>query len=253
MRRSTAEDLGQLIADALRCEPERAAPLAQLVHEKTGGNPFFAIQFIIFARRRGTAHVSIMMSGAGPGISIAFTPEDTPTTSWTSWSGNSRACRRRHRTHCSILACLGNIAEITTLSIVLGISEEQSTRPLARRSARNCSSARHAPTGSSMIAFRKPPIRLCPDEQRGEAHIRIGRLLAAHTPPEKQEEAIFDIVNQLNRGAALDRRPRRARAAGRAQPDRGQASKGLHGLCLGAYLFHCRRGMLTGRRVGSQA
>ena len=40
------EDLGQLIADALHCEPERAAPLAQLVHDKTAGNPFFAIQFI---------------------------------------------------------------------------------------------------------------------------------------------------------------------------------------------------------------
>src|ERR1700719_3401796 len=40
------EHLRQLIADALRCESGRAAPLAQLVHEKTGGNPFFAIQFI---------------------------------------------------------------------------------------------------------------------------------------------------------------------------------------------------------------
>ena len=40
------EDLAQLIADSLHCEPERAAPLAQLIHEKTAGNPFFAIQFI---------------------------------------------------------------------------------------------------------------------------------------------------------------------------------------------------------------
>jgi predicted ATPase len=39
------DDVGQLIADALRCEPERVRPLAQLVQEKTGGNPFFAIQF----------------------------------------------------------------------------------------------------------------------------------------------------------------------------------------------------------------
>src|SRR5262249_5319923 len=38
--------LGQFIADALRCGSERAAPLAQLVHDKTGGNPFFAMQFI---------------------------------------------------------------------------------------------------------------------------------------------------------------------------------------------------------------
>jgi NADPH2:quinone reductase len=34
------DDLRQLIADALRCEPMGAAPLAQLVHEKTAGNPF---------------------------------------------------------------------------------------------------------------------------------------------------------------------------------------------------------------------
>src|SRR6202022_3378464 len=40
------EDLGRLIADTLGCAPGRAAPLAQLVHEKTAGNPFFAIQFI---------------------------------------------------------------------------------------------------------------------------------------------------------------------------------------------------------------
>jgi len=40
------EHLGQLIADTLRCDPERTAPLAQLVLDKTAGNPFFAIQFI---------------------------------------------------------------------------------------------------------------------------------------------------------------------------------------------------------------
>src|SRR5262249_28014188 len=40
------EHLGQLLADALRCEPERSAPLAELVQQKTAGNPFFAIQFI---------------------------------------------------------------------------------------------------------------------------------------------------------------------------------------------------------------
>ena len=44
---------------------------------------------------------------------------------------------------------------------------------------------------------------LIPEKSRAEAHLRIGRLLAAHTPPEKRDEAIFEIVNQLNRGVAL--------------------------------------------------
>ena len=42
----TCEDLGRLLVDTLHCEPERVTPLAHLVHEKTVGNPFFAIQFI---------------------------------------------------------------------------------------------------------------------------------------------------------------------------------------------------------------
>src|SRR5262249_8789490 len=44
---------------------------------------------------------------------------------------------------------------------------------------------------------------LIPEASRAESHLRIGRLLAAQTPPEEREEAIFEIVNQLNRGAAL--------------------------------------------------
>ena len=44
---------------------------------------------------------------------------------------------------------------------------------------------------------------LIPEESRAETHLGIGRLLVAHTPPEEREEAIFEIVNQLNRGIAL--------------------------------------------------
>ena len=47
------DDIGRLVADALHCEPERARPLAQLVHEKTGGNPFFAIQFLTALAEEG--------------------------------------------------------------------------------------------------------------------------------------------------------------------------------------------------------
>src|SRR4029453_8275448 len=40
------QDLCGLIEDSLHCDAARAAPLAQLVHEKTAGNPFFAMQVL---------------------------------------------------------------------------------------------------------------------------------------------------------------------------------------------------------------
>jgi len=44
---------------------------------------------------------------------------------------------------------------------------------------------------------------MIPQELCSAAHLRIGMLLAAHTPAAKREEAIFEIVNQLNRGSHL--------------------------------------------------
>src|SRR5262249_38691846 len=49
----TQDDVGQLMAEALRCEPARAAPLAQLVHAQTAGNPFFVIQFLYALAEEG--------------------------------------------------------------------------------------------------------------------------------------------------------------------------------------------------------
>ena len=40
------DQLEQLVADSLHCAPVQAAPLAQLVHERTAGNPFFVIEFL---------------------------------------------------------------------------------------------------------------------------------------------------------------------------------------------------------------
>jgi predicted ATPase len=39
-------DVTRLIAEALYSTEERVRPLAELVYGKTGGNPFFAIQFL---------------------------------------------------------------------------------------------------------------------------------------------------------------------------------------------------------------
>jgi serine/threonine protein kinase len=47
------EDVGHLVADSLHCERDSSQALAQLVHQKTGGNPFFAIQFLTALAEEG--------------------------------------------------------------------------------------------------------------------------------------------------------------------------------------------------------
>ena len=196
------EHLEQLIADALRCEPTRAAPLAQLVHGKTGGNPFFAIQFISSLAEEGM---------------LTFDHEPT-CWSWDldrihakGYTDNvvdlmvGKLTRLPAETQQALpqMACLGNAAEIATLSIVLGGSEEQVHAALWPAVRQELVERLAGAYGFVHDRVREAAYSLTPEERRGETHLRIGRLLAAHIPPEKREEAIFEIVNQLNRGVAL--------------------------------------------------
>ena len=194
------EDLGQLIADALRCEAEHAAPLADLVQEKTAGNPFFAIQFLSSLAEEGmltfdhdearwswhldrihakgyTENVVGLMVGK-----LTRLPIDT-----------QHALQQ--------LACFGSITEITTMSIALGTSDEQVHAALLPAVGQGL--VEHV-TGAYRFVhdrIQDAAYSLVPEEQRVELHLRIGRLLATHMPAQEREDAIFEIVNQLNRGS----------------------------------------------------
>jgi signal transduction histidine kinase len=51
--------------------------------------------------------------------------------------------------------------------------------------------------------IRQAAYSLVPEEQRAEVHVRIGRLLLRHTPPEELGERIFDVAGHFAKGAEL--------------------------------------------------
>ena len=196
------EDVGQLVADALRCEPVRATPLAELVYEKTAGNSFFVIQFLHALADEG------LLTLEREQASWSWDLDRIHAKGYTDNVVHLMA-RKLSRLPVEVqnalqrLACLGNSAEVTTLSLVQGSPEDQVHADLWE--AVRLELIERLDRGYRFVHDRiqKAAYSLIPEGLRAEAHLRIGRLLAAHTPPEKREEIIFEIVNQLNRGVAL--------------------------------------------------
>lgn len=196
------EDLGQLLVDSLHCGPERADSLAALVHEKTTGNPFFAIQFI-----SALADEDLLTFDYGEGRWIW----DLRRIHAKGFTDNvvelmvGKLSRLPAATQESLqqFACMGNSAAFEMLRMVYPGSVEGMHDDLweAVRSGlifRGDDSYRFLHDRVQEAAYS-----LILKDLRAEAHLRIGMLLAAHTPPAKLEEGIFEIVNQLNRGSHL--------------------------------------------------
>src|SRR6266403_193207 len=198
----TREDLDQLVAHSLHYEPDQARALAELVHEKTNGNPFFAIQFIseladegllTFDRGEGrwtwdlsriraknyTDNVVDLMVGKLNRMSV----------------GTQNALKQ--------LACLGNSADFTILHMIYEDSNEEIDRQLweavlAGLVLRSEDSYRFLHDRVQEAAYS-----LIPSQLRAETHLRIGRLLAERTPSLELEERIFEIANHFNRATHL--------------------------------------------------
>jgi PAS domain S-box-containing protein len=196
------EDLGRLIADTFTCERDRADPLARLVHEKTGGNPFFVIQFLSSLTEEG------LLRFDRDAARWRWELDRVQARGYTDnvvdlMVGKLNRLPAKTQAALQQLACFGSVAEITMFSTVLGKSNEEVQSDL--QDAVRLELVEHSEESYKFVHDRvwEAAYFLIPDRSRAELHLRIGRLLAAHTPREKREEVIFEIVNQLNRGAVL--------------------------------------------------
>jgi PAS domain S-box-containing protein len=191
-----------LMEDALHCKAGEADALTLLIYEKTGGNPFFVIQFVTELAAKALIRFNVAsgrwqwdvqrISAMGftdnvvdlMAMKISRLPEETKS-----------ALQR--------MACLGNFAELETLVLVEERPEDAINASLWPAVHAGLI-LRHS-RGYSFLHDRvqEAAYSQIPDSERCAAHLRIGRLLAASTNPEQIRDSIFEIVNQFARGVAL--------------------------------------------------
>jgi predicted ATPase len=206
-------DVGSLVADALHCDVPRAQPVAQLVHEKTGGNPFFAIQFFT-----ALADESLLTFDS-VALAWQWDIDRIRAKSYTDnvvdlMAGKLRRLSAPVQDALKQLACVGNVAEIATFALIRG--ETVDVMDAALREAVHAGLVYRLEHSYTFLHDRiqEAAYSSIPDAERAHIHVRIGRALLAHRTPDEVVEHLFDIANQFNRGAALlVERPEKAQVA----------------------------------------
>src|SRR6202022_4693458 len=143
------------------------------------------------------------------------------------------------------LACLGNVAEIATLILLHALPEEEIHSALWEAVRMGLIFRQDSGYAFLHDRVQEAAYGLIPEGERPAIHLRIGRLLAAHTPSEKLRDDIFEIVNQLNRGAGLiTSREERERVA-ELNLIAGERAKASTAYASGLAYFAAGRALLT--------
>ena len=207
-------DLAHFLCDTFRAEPAAVEELAGLVHRKTGGNPFFVIQFlhaleheqlIAFDRARGAWTFRLEAIGKA-GLTDNIVDLMTSKIRRLSPAGQDAL---------TLAACIGNQFDWSTFAVT--------TRQPPERAAAGLSEALQAGllhmtvagggTGPRPVyAFLHDRVQqaayaLIPEERKAPVHLDVGRLLLAQHDADVADERLFEIVNHLNIGAGLIAEP----------------------------------------------
>ncbi|MCK1595035.1 ATP-binding sensor histidine kinase [Bradyrhizobium sp. 164] len=196
------DDLTRLIMDSFHCETGRAGQLAARVSEKTAGNPFFVVQFI-------TTLVDEAL--------IAFDYADAR---WC-WDlgridakgftdnvvdflvGRLNLLPILTQEIMQLFACLGHVTDAVTLAMVRATSKEDTNAEIWQAVRAGFVVRLNDGYAFAHDRVREAAYALIPAHVRAAAHLRIGRLMLSQTATDALEDGIFEIVNQLNRGADL--------------------------------------------------
>ncbi|KAA0695620.1 GAF domain-containing protein [Neorhizobium sp. P12A] len=193
------EDLGRMICDALHSDPAYSRSLSHLVQGKTGGNPFFAIQFLHSLEDDGLLAVdrtNRRWIWDEPGIRSRNYSDNIVDLMVVTLKKLSTGTRDA----LCWLSCFSSTANIELLAAACAVTVQE-LHELLREAAR----AELVACSDDGYAFEHDRIKdasysLIPEEMRSWRHLRIGRLLLADSSLEEPDAGIYKVVEQFSRG-----------------------------------------------------
>ncbi|KVN53125.1 hypothetical protein WT13_32075 [Burkholderia anthina] len=202
LRPLAVEAVRQIVSQTLAIDDDRVDALATLIEERTGGNPFFAIQFfhavvdeglVQFDRvsRVWKLNLEVIRGKAMTDNVVAL------------MSSQLNRLPRAARVALASLACIGSSARTERLARLYGCSTD-------------CVHARLSPAveaglviqnenGFSFVHDRvqETAYNLLNDHERADEHLRIARILSCGDDEERDAKAQFEIVDHYRRALHL--------------------------------------------------
>jgi predicted ATPase/class 3 adenylate cyclase len=199
------EHLQALVSDAFGARKEEAAELADVLLEKTAGNPFFVGEFLrALNRSRLFVHDAVRGEWVWDAASIR---EQGPTEN-VSELMSARLGRLPASTQeaLAVAAGLGNQCEEATLAALLGTGArdiQARLAPAIEEGAvqRTSATARRVPRYRfAHDRVQQAAYALIAEAERPALHLKVGRLLLAQFDGEARDARLFDIVDHMNTG-----------------------------------------------------
>jgi PAS domain S-box-containing protein len=194
-------EVHQLLVDALEAKSPRLEDLSRLVHDKTGGNPFFVIQLVRALHDDGLLTLDEQSQhwtwDADRIVARGFTDDLATFMEWK--IGNLPAATREVMKH---LACAGRTASTSFLSAVTAMPEPDLHASL--REAVHAGLILRTEAGYSFPhdSVQEASYASAAEADRAAIHLRMGHLLEA-APPPRSHESVFAVANHMNRAASL--------------------------------------------------
>ena len=211
-------DVTQLIAETFCCAEGRAQPLAELVVEKTGGNPFFLREFLKSLYSQSLLTFDYQR-GAWQWDLAQIQAEEITDNVVELMAGQVKQLPHQTQAVLKLAACIGNQFDLQTLALVYQKSPHETAADLSPAMREglllplsDAYKVVELEVQDLLLAaeykfvhdrIQQAVYSLIPAAEKQATHLEVGRQLLDHMPIDKREDRIFDLVNQLNQGRDL--------------------------------------------------